>query len=452
MKKRGIEQNQAIAQVALQNSNNNEVTVIVNPKEMIKKLMEQGKWSEAIAELKEIHDMIGQSHPHPYYKYKTVIVGNRMVLQHEPLDNEIAKRYPLSFKGKATIDKTEFEEGESFEDLLIRKRLAQDTIKVDMRFLETWIGEQKIEDDFTLEQEAAKDGEWVIVPEKLPPPLRVKLVLHGEQKHTIVEYLELRLTKKSKKENLIIISNSHQENCPYLLSLSINLRDEQQQKQTFKGKVSFLVREGFEGLVKPEQTILEFLKYTQKCDVLDIVDIERQKSIFLTEEFSLDDKEDLEVIDKKLAFLKELIKIENFFDLKFQIGLEISSADLMNIDILKSIINKEPIKNTFEENSIMLSDKKSALGFYNKTFDTKGILITIEEKEEKEIHLFGTSIKSIYMKWTLNNVKFADSEKLKNKLDYMEDGDVVNVKFIPGTKNEISYEYSWREAEKREIT
>ena len=63
MKKKGIEQNQAIAQVALQNSNNNEVTVIVNPKEMIKKLMEQGKWSEAIAELKEIHDMIGQSHP-----------------------------------------------------------------------------------------------------------------------------------------------------------------------------------------------------------------------------------------------------------------------------------------------------------------------------------------------------------------------------------------------------
>ena len=443
MKKKGIEQNEGIVQVGLQNSDNNEVTIIVTPREMIEKLMEQGRHGEAITELKKIHDMVGQSHPfYPYYKYKTIPFGDRMVLQHEPLDKEIAKLYPLIFRGKVTIDENEFEEGESLEELLTRKRLSQERLKIDMKFLETWIGEQKIENDFTLEQEAVKDGEWVIMPEKLPPPLRVKLALRGEQEHTIVEYLELRLTKLSKKENLIIISNEQQKNCPYLLKVLIDYRDEQEQKQTFKGKVNFLVRRDFVGLVKPEKTILEFLKYTQVCDVLDIVDIERQKSIFLTKEFSVDDKEDLDIIDRKLAFLNELVEIEAFFDVKFRMALEISSTDFMNIGILKSIIKKEPIKNTFEAISLMLGDKKSALGFYQNTVDAKGVLITAEEREEKEIHLFGASIKNIHTKWTLDNVKIADSEKLKNKLKYMEEGDTVNVRFIPGTKNVISYEYS----------
>ncbi|PKG47202.1 hypothetical protein, partial [Planococcus sp. Urea-trap-24] len=303
MKKKGIEQNNGIVQVGLQDSDNNEVTIIVTPREIMEKLMEQGRHDEAIAELKKMHDMVGQSHPfYPYYKYKTIHFGNKMVLQHEPLDREVAERYPLIFRGKATVDENEFEEGESFEELLARKRLSQEIIKIDMKFLETWIGEQKIENDFTLEQEAVKGGEWVIMPEKLPPPLRVKLALRGEQEHIIVEYLELRLTKLSKKENLIVISNEQQENCPYLLKLLIDYKDEQEQKETFKGKVNFLLRENFKGLVKPEKKMLEFIKYTQECDVLDIVDIERQKSIFLTEEFSLDDKEDLKVIKRKISF------------------------------------------------------------------------------------------------------------------------------------------------------
>lgn len=447
MKKKKIEQKDALVQVGLQDSDNNEVTVIVSPTEMIEKLMKQGRYEEAIAEVKKVHDLVGQNHPfYPYYQYKAIPFGNKMVLQHEPLDKEIAKRYPLSFKGKVTIDENEFEADESLEEMLTRKRFSQEIVKIDMNFLETWIGEQKIENDFTLEHEAAKDGEWVIMPGKLPPPLKVKLVLRGDKEHTIVEYLEIRLTRISKKDNLMVISNEQQENSPYLLKLLIDLKDEQKQKQTFKGKVNFLLRKDFIGLVNPEKTILKFLKYTQECDSLDIVDLERQKSIFETQEFSVDDVESLEVIDRKLAFLNELIEIEDFFDVKFRLGTEISSADFKNIDILNSIIKKQPIKNTFEEISLMFSDKKSILSFYQNTVDGKGILITAEEREEKEIQLFGASIKNICTKRTLDNVKFANPEKLEHKLKYMEEGDTVNVKFIPGTKNEINYEYSLQES------
>ncbi|WP_157824179.1 hypothetical protein [Planococcus sp. MB-3u-03] len=121
--------------------------------------------------------------------------------------------------------------------------------------------------------------------------------------------------------------------------------------------------------------------------------------------------------------------------------LEISAADFMNIGILKSII-KRTYKIYIQAISLMLGDKKSALGFYQNTVDAKGVLITAEEREEKEIQLFEASIKNIHTKWTLDNVKIADSEKLRNKLKYMEEGDTVKVRFIPGTKNEITYEYS----------
>lgn len=443
MKKKGIEQNDGLVQVGLQNSNNNEVTIIVTPRDMIEKLMEQGKFQEAIAELKKLHDIVGQSHPlSPYYQYKTVPYRNKMVLQHEPLDQEIAKRLPLTFKGKFSINEKEFEEGESMEELLKRKQLTQETIKIDMKFLETWIGEQKMEDEVTLEQEAAKNGDWVIVPEKLPPPLRVKLAFRGEQEHTIVEYLEIRLIKMSKKENKIVISNEQQENCPYFLSLVIDLRDEQEQKQTFKGKINFLVRKGFEGLIKPEKTILEFLKYSKISGALDIFDIERQKSIFLSKDFSLDEEEDVESIDKKITFLNELAEIEAFFQVKFRLPLEISSADFANIDILKSIIKKEPIETTFKETSLILGDKKSAWSFYQNTIDAKGVLITADEREAKVIQLFGASIENIHTKWTLDNAKIADSEKLKGKIKYMDQGETVKVRFVPGTRNKLIYEYS----------
>ena len=447
MKKKRIEQKDALVQVGLQDSDNNEVTIIVSPREMIQKLMKQGRYEEAIAEVKKAHDLVGQNHPfYPYYQYKTIPFGNKMVLQHEPLDKEIAKRYPLSFKGKVTIDENEFEAGESLEEMLTRKRFSQEMVKIDMNFLETWIGEQKIENDFTLEHEAAKDGEWVIMPEKLPPPLRVKLVLRGDKEHIIVDYLEIRLTRISKKDNLMVISNEQQESSPYLLKLLIDFKDEQKQKQTFKGKVNFSVSKDFAGLVKTEKTILKFIKHTQECDTLDIVDLERQKSIFVTEEFSVDDTESLEVIDRKLAFLNELIEIEVFFDVEFRMGTEISSADYKNIDILKSIIKKEPTKNTFEETSLTFSDKKSISSFCKNIIDSKGVLISAEERKEKEINLFGASIKNIYTKWKFDNVRVADFEKLKNKLKYMEEGDAINVKFIPGTKNEVSCEYRLQEA------
>src|SRR5690606_21393591 len=125
-----------------------------------------------------------------------------------------------------------------------------------------WIGEERIVDPLSFEQNAIAEGEWYILPAPLPPPIKAKLILKGREDNVIVEYLELRTIKIDRKDNIGIISNEHQEGSPLIFSLIIqNLFESDLRTDRFDTNINFKVREGFEGTVVAEMMFLNFIKY-----------------------------------------------------------------------------------------------------------------------------------------------------------------------------------------------
>src|SRR5690606_26873294 len=103
--------------------------------------------------------------------------------------------------GRLAINDADFNEDETLGEFLTRKYFSQEKISIDIKYLETWIGEQLIDDPLSIEQQAINDGEWFILPRKLPPPIKAKLVLTEETDRVIIDYLELRITSINNKEN-----------------------------------------------------------------------------------------------------------------------------------------------------------------------------------------------------------------------------------------------------------
>ena len=62
-------------------------------------------------------------------------------------------------------------------NFLQENTFLKEKVSIDMKYIETWIGEQLIDDSISIEQHAINNGEWFILPRELPPPIKAKLVL-----------------------------------------------------------------------------------------------------------------------------------------------------------------------------------------------------------------------------------------------------------------------------------
>lgn len=59
--------------------------------------------------------------------------------------------------------------GKNLGEFFMRKYFAQEKISIDMKYNETGIGEQLVDDSVSIEQYAINDGKWFILPRELLP-------------------------------------------------------------------------------------------------------------------------------------------------------------------------------------------------------------------------------------------------------------------------------------------
>ncbi|WP_240378021.1 hypothetical protein [Bacillus piscicola] len=436
-----INQNNALNQVALINSKGNQVNIVNNPIEYISMLIEQGKFEEAVGILKEVTDQVEKLHPlYPHYSFTPVNIGSKIAFEHRPASKEVAKKYPLHFKGSFSITEGQATEGETFEDLVTRKYFSQEKISIDMKYIETWIGDELINNEFSLEHHAVEEGEWFIVPEKLPFSIKAKLVLVEEIERVLVDYLELSITEVDNKRNRMVISNIRQENSPVVLSLimpNIFVHDSPTEEE--KIKFNIRVRESFERNVRAEKVFLEFLKYARKCSEMRLIALETQNIFFSSKNVRLDDSQDIQGLNERLLLLSELTRIEDEFDIRFQLPDIMGDEDYEKIEVLKAVINKKEITSKIENFSTNFDDKDTVQKFINDVED-KPLMITANEN--KVFELFGVPFKNIEAKHTFENLVVKNPERIKKKLEYFDEGDTIKVELKPGTKNYLVTLYS----------
>ncbi|MHC8515867.1 hypothetical protein [Sporosarcina sp. ITBMC105] len=448
MKKRekGINQINGANQVAMINSSNNNVTIINNPVEYMSYLIKNGKLEEVVELLSEVNKKTETLHPmYPHYTYNQVKIGSKIAFKHTPVNEIAAKKYPLKFKGKLSITDPDFNNNETIEEFLTRKHFLQEKVSIDVKYIETWIGEQLIQDSISLEQQAIKDGEWFIIPKELPSPVKAKLVMTEETDIVIIDYLELRVTNIDKSGNKLEISNSFQKNSPIQLVLTIPISSffDDNSSVVKNSKFNIQIRENFEGKLSAEKIFLEFMKYAGLSSKMKFIDIEKNKVFFSSENLHLDKPEDFSEVDDRISLLKDLKQIQDELDVEFKLSEIIYEQDFEMIQILKSIIeDKEVI--TKIENLNAIIDNKEALE--KLISDVRGKPFMISGQEEKVIKLFGVSI-NLNIQYKFENLVVKDLERVKRKLEILEEGETAKIDFVPGTKNKAITRYSILERE-----
>lgn len=437
--KKEINQSEGVNQVALINSNDNQVTIINSPTDYMSWLIKNGKLEEAVEAFTTVYKQTEKLHPlYPLYTYKPIEIGSKIVFEHSPANRTIAKTLPLQFKGKFAINDQDFKEGETLGEFFTRKFYSQEKISIDMKYIETWIGEQLIQDVISIEHHAVTEGEWYIQPGELPPPIKAKLVL-SEQDRAIIDYLELRVTEVNSKQNKIEISNKHQQNSPIVITLTIPNRFVNNEYLDNSSKFNIKIREKYQGRIIAEKTFLEFMKYVELCSKMSLIDLETQKVFFTTESMKFDEPEEFQNIDKRLLLLSDLLRIENELDVEFQLPDLIEEEDFDKIHILKSIIEEKEIATSIENFSAVFDDK---LALKKMIYEIEDNPIMVTGNEQKTIDLFNVKFENIKVTHRFENLVVKDPDRIKKKLDLLDEGETVKVEFIPGTKNTVTTRYN----------
>jgi hypothetical protein len=441
--KKRIDQRAGQLQVALQDSNNNNIKIISNPKDHIEELLKSGKLKDAAEYLGDIHKLYQQAHPlWPFYIYKPVSYGNKTVLDHKPVNKQASNEYPLMYKGTFTIDVKKYGETLSFNELIRKATARQEEIQMNIKYIETWIGNTKIDDEGTLVREAVKDGSWVIIPRELPPPIKIKVVKENE---TILDYIELNLSDIEKE--YIVLDNSKQETSKFLVTLRIDkhafINDNEQNDGLLNVNTKFnlSIKEGHQGNILANYKILHFILGTLKNQNMSFVNLETGGNFAVVNNYSAENKESISDIERDLELIKDLMAIEKHFNIEFVLPEKIEKDDYECIDILLSVLRNKERKGKFNDLILDYSQKDGLQDLIKKAENLDKLLFKMNT--EIKVELFDQTVTDIIQEDTLDNLIIEDVEKVKRKLSDMEDGETIKVKLIPNSNNQITTVYKW---------
>lgn len=446
-----INQENAEIAIGMQESNNNEINIFYNQQDYISHLLKQGKLEDVATYIKGIYKTVGQAHPFSsHYVYKPVTYGDKIVFDHVPINEQAAKEKPLMYKGKFNIDKKYFEDADSLDELFTKSMIKQEPIEIDVEYIETWIGDTKLEnDEGTFMQEAVKTGKWVIPPEELPPPIKLKLVKKLKEDTSILDYLELNLSHTDKEKS--ILDNSRQDSSPLLVKFMIEKKSVRKvldngEIEEFtvlaNGNITVSIKEGYEDSVQVNRTYLNYLLSTLTAGSLRFVNLETGKDFVKFNKLILQEVEDTNVIQKELEFLDLLLKIEKHFGFNFTFPDIVTREDREKIVILKSIMDKTEVDETFNDWTVEFSSPVG-LGEFISIFDGKKDVNLLSAATLIEpIEVFGQSVSKVRMKNKFKTLVIDGLNRVKQKQACMDEGDIVRVKLIPGSDNRVKTQYT----------
>lgn len=392
----------------------------------VQELLSQGNTAEAAKKISVLIKGLKSQHPFfPDYRYEPVLYNGKVYFKHVPNSREAIEKYPLRFKGKMKLSEDILKKYGDINNLFKELYLKQKEIKVDMLELNTFIGDTKV--DSVLEQ--LEDVEWFIKPPEKPV---TPMQLYSIDNDVILDYLEMSVSDINKDTNSIVISNEGQENAKILFKLYLNLESK-------KSNFNFRIKKGYFGDTHARLALLKLMSKSLERIPIALKSLKDNKVVLVAQEWTWDEKIP-ENINKEIEFISFLIKIEHFYNVKFNLPEKYSEEDLEQLQLIKLPIDRKPLKGEITRLSILI-DNKDALKNIIKMYSDNGN----KGKElqfighGKSVELFGCQIdlSNYRFKHTYDNLKVEDLNKLIRKYQDMEEGETIKVEFIPDTNNKV---------------
>ncbi len=340
----------------------------------------------------------------PYYGFR-MNTDNKMVSH--PLTEEAQKKYPANYK----ITVSDIHLGEQAvqtitDDIFDRAYRHQLPIYIDVLNAVKYLGDTL--DPIQTEAKEMIGAHAIIKPPEFPAAFPCS-VLVG--KDVIVPYLLLR-TKELLEDGTAILSNDEQKNFRFGVLIQLNQNT---------NKLTFTVKPNNPSN-KESLAYRVFLKKILSGEVVTVNALEKNIPLFHGKVELRDTKK----LEDEIEFLERVVLIEEYFNISLVIPEEITIGDHMLISRICDLIR----------------------GGYNGTWDKFefGFIVSEEVRQrilelteseygltyagEGEFILFGAKIK-LPLQRVIRRAKILDLKRLKEKINVLENGDEIKIKYIP---------------------
>lgn len=430
--------------LAINRSKNVSVVVHQNTAiDELSKLLSTGDLQGAAMMFSELQRFMSSKHPFaPHYMYEPLQIGSKVVFEHQPTSEYAAKEFPLMYKGKFKIVDKNIPKLGNINEILKYAYLNRQQIEIDMLSLEAWIKQTQVPS--ITEQLDGDNIQWFIKPIDEPETVLLKLSLKNENVElSIADYLEMTLGDFNEIEKTFVINNNRQVNSPLKVEIILqfdNLQGTSEDEVVVDGKVNIVVRDEFQYRVDAQLALLSFIDGTRLGKDVVFTDLQKHR-VFLVGKNYKADEEESENIKQSLSLFKRLKRLEEFFNVVFDVPEEFNINDFEAIEVLEAAMNQTLTISKFEFLDTEVNKKEqlsSILDIFSK--ETKGVKLTTVYKGI-DIYLFGTHIHLPRLERSYNNLVVADIDKLKKKYELMDEGDTIKIRYNPGSNDEIQDKY-----------
>lgn len=377
-------------------------------------LMRSGNISELEKKIKIYLNSISANHVlSPWYGVEPRTIGEECRLVSVPKLPEAYKMYPPIMKGiaKFEIDGTEREF--SVPDIFEYANRHQMKITMTIQEAEKYLGPRR--DPFQAEAEQEIGKKYVIQPKPFPPAFPCKII--GDEK-VVVDYLLLR-TVEVLDDGTYIVTNDEQGNRLFKVVVRIN-----PEKNVFD--IQF-VGEGFGN--QGRLNALKTLKLLEQCNNVALHSYELNH-VLASGTYKDSCRTMFGSIDEDICFYERVIAVEKFFGKRIDVPNIFNQEQVECLEYISDLIGGRICEFQREVDSFtcefVIGDKLKC-----DLPNISGKEYRLELACNAKICLWDSEF-IIPIIRTLNRVVVAEYDKVLKKIEVLDVGDVIKIKFIPG--------------------
>lgn len=364
----------------------------------------------------------------PYYGFA---MDGQTHLKSIPLRPDAVELYPPHFEVTATSSKLGGVPVQRVDSTTFaRAYRSQSLIEFDVVAAKKYLGD--IPDPIQHEAERLPGTHMIMKPPSFPEAFPCSVIIDGE---TIVDYLLLR-TERIEDDGTAIVTNDEQENFNFKVTLMVNAATTE---------LNLTVTP-----VNPSNVeSLKYRQFLQKATRAKNISLKSLKhnTIFVSSKANLT-PHNCEKLDIEIEFLQKVVAIESYFHVALHIPEEITAEDHRIMDRLYSMIINGEYCGTCRRLTMSFELSQE---LRNSICDLEDRAYGFAYNMVEEANLFDQQLHFRIIR-KIDCLRFEDLEKIKAKIDVLDDGDILKIAFISGTDDsDVHYSdmFYTEEVEKR---
>ncbi len=354
---------------------------------------------------------------YPDYKITTFFDGERIRLKSVATSEDALIKLPPKIRIEAELSLSKEQKDKIDTDIFQYSYRNQESINMVIKNAEKYLGNFK--DQIQDEADLLIGKTLQITPPSFPAPTPCSVIIDNI---TQIDYLLLGI-ERIIDDDIMLISNIKQEHTFAYIGFVINLNDNKNTDLEFKihrrtdcNKQILEYEEVLKAINDGTELKIKSLKENSiivECDIENF----KFESGFLS-------------IEEEIDFTKKIIFIEEYYKRDIHLPDELESSDYNNVCFLYDVLNGKVLNGTWSS--------FSAKGTLNKSVIVKKIdkptPMSITCNSTRNFMIFGEKFEVI-TSLEFEEAIFDDLEKLKNKLKYVDDDDIITFKFVPSENN-----------------